>query len=359
MDPGTVVGAGGSKTQAVGRGKGWHAFLGCPEQVPRPPRGAAGPGRRGPQPAPPLSPLAAVGSGQGQGQGPFPVLPTVFLAEGPQGQVQAGQRRPRRPEMREALESQVPAQVGRDAASGPGAPRTRPPPPVCLVPGPGRPLRSCLGFSWIPLTLPQGPRSSGQGGGEHVSYLQPSLAGREACPGSVLAAAGCQTPCPEARVRWGQGRRRSWSCCWPLAGVPPGEGVSGGQGAQASWDCGAVAPQQVSEPGSPAPLVFLVGVRERRRPGPGQHPGRWPLGEAGAAPALPGAGAQSPCLHPQLWLRLALLGLPFLGDRGESPGRRPAALEPRPRPSGQAAAPVGWVFSSSKAGLRPHASRSL
>ena len=201
--------------------------------------------------------------------------------------------------------------------------------------------------------------AAGRGAGSTFFYLQPSLAGREARPGSVLATAGCQTPCPEARVRWGQGRRRSWSCCWPLAGVPPGEGVSGGQGAQASWDCGAVAPRQVSGPGSPAPLVFPVGVREWQRPGPGQHSGQWPRGEVRAAHALPGAGAQSPCLRPQVWLRLALLGLSFLGDRGESPGRRPAALEPRPLPSGQAAAPLGWVFPSREAGLRPHAFRSL
>ena len=232
------VGAGGSKTQAAGRGKGRHAFLGCPEQVPRPPGGAAGPGRHGPQPAPPLSLLAGVGGGQpqGQGQGPFPMLPTVLLAEGPQGEVQAGQQRPRRPEMREALASQAPAQFGRDAAPGPGAPRMYPPPPVCLAPRPGRLLRSHVStrHAWdspvFPLSLPQGPRNSGQGAGEHVSYLQPSLAGREARPGLVLAAAGCRTPHPEAQVGWGQGKRRNWSCCRPSAGVPPGEGSQEGKG---------------------------------------------------------------------------------------------------------------------------------
>lgn len=128
---------------------------------------------------------------------------------------------------------------------------------------------------------------------------------------------------------------------------------------QASWNCGAVAPRRASGPGSPSPLVFPAGGRERRRPGPGQHSGRWPQGEVSAAPALPGAGAQSPCFCPQVCLCLALLGLSFLGDRGESPGKRPAALEPRPRPSGQAVAPWGWVFPSREAGLRPHVSCSL
>lgn len=127
---------------------------------------------------------------------------------------------------------------------------------------------------------------------------------------------------------------------------------------QASWNCGAVAPRRVSGPGSPSPLVFPTGGRERP-PGPGQHSGRWPQGEVRAAPALPGAGAQSPCFCLQVWLCLALLGLSFLGDRGESPGKHPAALEPRPRPSGQAAAPWGWVFPSREAGLRPHVSCSL
>lgn len=201
------MGAGGSKTQAVGRGKGWHAFLGCPEQVPRPPRGAAGPGRRGPQPAPPLSPLAAVGSGQGQGQGPFPVLPTVFLAEGPQGQVQAGQRRPRRPEMREALESQAPAQVVRDAASGPGAPRTRPPPPVCLAPGPGRPLRSCLGFSWIPPHPAAGPTQQ-RAGGRGACFLSTTQPGREG--GLPRISPGCRwlpDPVPRSPCQMGPGQK--------------------------------------------------------------------------------------------------------------------------------------------------------
>ena len=75
-----------------GRGKGRHAFLGCPEQVPRPPRGAVGPGIRGPQPAPPLSPLAAVGGGWGQGQRqtPSPSCPLSSWLKGHKGRSRQG-----------------------------------------------------------------------------------------------------------------------------------------------------------------------------------------------------------------------------------------------------------------------------
>lgn len=44
-------------------------------------------------------------AGPRDGPLPFAVLPTVLLAEGSQRQVRAGQRRPRRPEMREGRSS--------------------------------------------------------------------------------------------------------------------------------------------------------------------------------------------------------------------------------------------------------------
>ena len=79
------------------------------------------------------------------------------------------------------------------------------------------------------------------------------------------------------------------------AAASPWQGVSGGRGAQAPtfpacpgllglrccgptegpWD------EAVSGLGSPAPMVFLAGGREQRRPGPGQHSGQWPWERSG------------------------------------------------------------------------------
>lgn len=86
----------------------------------------------------------------------------------------------------------------------------------------------------------------------------------------------------------------------PSADVPPGEGVPGGQEGRPSLvvlsGTGVLWPPRagprakaVSEPGSPASLVFPAGGRERRCPSPGSstsQPWPWLWGKLGR-PVLP------------------------------------------------------------------------
>lgn len=214
-------------------------------------------------------------------------------------------------------------------APGPGAPGKCPPPPICLVPGPGRPLRSCVStlHAWdppeLPLSLPQGPCGRWQGGGGHVSYLQPSLAGRERSmflglprinPGHRwLLDPTSQRPC---RMAPGQEE---------LELLPAfGRGSQEGEGhrppsrpAQASWDCGAVAPQRV--PGMKRSLGWGL-----------QHPWsfRWGIVSSGAL-ALgstlgggPGRGRGCAC-PPRCWR-----SVPLPPPAGVAPSGAPGAFLP-------------------------------
>lgn len=126
---------------------------------------------------------------------------------------------------------------------------------------------------------------------------------------------------------WGQGRRRTWSCCRPSAGVPPGEGSQEGKGAGLLelWCCGPTA-------GLWARLSITPGLSHGGRGGGAQALGsilgEWPEGEVRARACPPRCWRSVTLLLPA---GVALSGSPGAFLPGETEVRAQAQASCCPR----------------------------